>query len=179
MSVVQEETLSIRSADANDIDALREIGCATYRDHFSHVWSEAGIQRFMDADFSLEAIRATLDASSKQLWMIVTNDDGKVAGYAKLNWGTRDPILGLEGAELQKIYFRKSATGKGYGAAMLEHVFDVVRQRSNRRIWLDVLKINVGAQRFYAKAGFARLGEMPFKTDLAEVGMVVMARHLA
>jgi ribosomal protein S18 acetylase RimI-like enzyme len=80
---------------------------------------------------------------------------------------------------LQKIYFRKSATGKGYGAAMLEHVFDMVRHRSNRRIWLDVLKINVGAQRFYEKSGFARLGEMPFKTDRAEVGMVVMARELA
>ena len=179
MSVVQEETLTIRNADANDIDVLREIGRATYRDHFSHVWSEAGIQRFMDADFSLEAICATLDASSKHLWMIATDSDGKVAGYAKLNWGTRDPICGLEGAELQKIYFRKSATGKGYGAAMLDHVFDVVRQRPNQRIWLDVLKINVGAQRFYEQAGFARLGEMSFKTDLAEVGMVVMARELA
>jgi len=179
VSVVQEETLSIRSADANDIDVLREIGCTTYRDHFSHVWSEDGIRRFVDADFSAEAIRTTLAASSKHLWMIATDNDGKVAGYAKINWGMRDPILGLEGAELQKIYFRKSATGKGYGAAMLDRVFDLVRQRSNRRIWLDVLKINVGAQRFYEQAGFARLGEMPFRTDLAEVGMVVMARDLA
>ena len=179
MSEVLEETLSIRSADASDIDALREIGCVTYRDHFSHVWSEAGIQRFVDADFSLEAIRATLDASSKHLWMISSDMEGDAVGYAKLNWGTPDPILGLEGAELQKIYFRKSATGKGYGAAMLDHVFDLVRQRSNRRIWLDVLKINVGAQRFYEQAGFAKLGEMPFKTDLAEVGMVVMACDMA
>jgi len=177
--VVQEETLSIRSADTNDIDVLREIGCATYRDHFSHVWSEAGIRRFVDADFSAEAIRATLDAPSKHLWMIASDNDGKVAGYAKINWGTRDPILGLEGAELQKIYFRKSATGKGYGAAMLDHVFDLVQQRSNRRIWLDVLKVNIGAQRFYEQAGFAKLGEMPFKTDLAEVGMVVMACDMA
>lgn len=178
MSLAQEETLTIRSAGTNDIDELREIGCATCRDHFSHVWSEAGIQRFVDADFSLEAIRATLDASSKHLWMIATDGDGKVAGYAKINWGMRDPILGLDGAELQKIYFRKSVTGKGYGAAMLDHVFDLVHQRSSRRIWLDVLKINVGAQRFYERAGFARLGEIPFKTDRVEVGMVVMARDL-
>lgn len=179
MSVVAEETLSIRSADANDIDVLRQIGCATYRDHFSHVWSETGIQRFVDADFSLEAIHATLSESSKHLWMIASDAEGKVVGYAKINWGTRDPILGLEGAELQKIYFRKSVTGKGYGAAMLDRVFDRVRQQLNRRIWLDVLKINVGAQRFYEQAGFVRLGEMPFKTDLAEVGMVVMARDVA
>jgi len=178
VSVVQEETLSIRSADTNDVDVLREIGCATYRDHFSHVWSEAGMRRFVDADFSLEAIRSTLDASSKHLWMIAANMDGTVVGYAKINWRTRDPVFGLEGAELQKIYFRKSATGKGYGVAMLDHVFHLVRQQSNRRIWLDVLKVNVGAQRFYEQAGFARLGEIPFKTDLAEVGMVVMALDL-
>ena len=179
VSVVRQVVLNIRCAEAKDVEVLREIGNATYRDHFSHVWSEAGIRRFVDADFSIEAIRATLDESSKYLWMIAWETEGKVVGYAKLNWGTRDPILGREGAELQKIYFRKSATGKGYGAAMLDHVSDLVRQRSSRRIWLDVLKNNTGAQRFYEQAGFVRLGEMPFKTDLADVGMVVMARDSA
>lgn len=179
MSAVQQGTLDIRCAQANDIDVLREIGVATYRDHFAQVWSETGIRRFVDTDFSTEAIRKTLADSAKHLWLIARDSDGTVVGYAKLNWQTRDPILGREGAELQKIYFRKSETGKGYGAELLDHVFALVRRRSNRRIWLDVLKINKGAQRFYEQAGFARLGEMAFKTDLVEVGMLVMARDPA
>lgn len=167
--------LTIRRADANDVDVLREIGVATYRDHFAHVWSEAGIRRFVEADFSTEAISASLADPDKHVWLLASDADSRIVGYAKLNWDTRDPIHGQLGAELQKIYFRKSETGKGYGAALRDHVFDLVRQRSGQRVWLDVLKINVGAQRFYEQSGFVRLGEMPFKTDLAEVGMVVMA----
>ena len=179
MSVVQQDLLTqltIRRADANDVDALREIGVATYYDHFAHVWSEAGIRRFVDADFSTDAIRASLAEPAQHVWLIASDAADRVVGYAKLNWETPDPILGLAGAELQKIYFRKSETGKGYGAILRDHVFALVRQRSRQRVWLDVLKINVGAQRFYEQSGFVRLGEMPFKTDLGEVGMVIMAR---
>ena len=35
------------------------------------------------------------------------------------------------------------------------------------------------AQRFYESFGFRSLGEIPFSTDLAEIGMVVMCRDLS
>ena len=177
MPVLPLNSLTIRTADANDLELLCDIGEATYRDHFAHVWSEAGIRHFVERDFSAEAIAPTLASPLEHAWLIASDAGERVVGYAKLNWEMPDPILGQTGAELQKIYFRKSETGKGYGTVLRDRVFELVRQRPNRRIWLDVLKINVSAQRFYQRSGFVRLGEVPFKTDLADVGMIIMARE--
>lgn len=44
--------ITIREADSRDIDTLQAIGCATYREHFSSIWSAEGIQQFLDQDFS-------------------------------------------------------------------------------------------------------------------------------
>lgn len=45
-------------------------------------------------------------------------------------------------------------------------------------MWLDVLKTNSNARRFYEAYGFQEIGEIPFNTDLAEIGMVVMGLQL-
>lgn len=47
--------IHIREATNADIDTLREIGCETYREHFSTLWSPAGLQGFLDPDFSQRA----------------------------------------------------------------------------------------------------------------------------
>jgi ribosomal protein S18 acetylase RimI-like enzyme len=61
---------------------------------------------------------------------------------------------------------------------MLDAVIDRARQRGDRLIWLDVLKSNTGARAFYERHGFEAVGEIPFATDLREIGMWVMARAL-
>ncbi|WP_375373155.1 hypothetical protein [Pseudomonas hygromyciniae] len=44
---------------------------------------------------------------------------------------------------------------------------------------MDVLKTNSNAQRFYERFGFRALGEIPFSTDIAQIGMVVMGHDLS
>ena len=58
------------------------------------------------------------------------------------------------GAELQKIYFLKSAAGLGYGKQLLQFISDRAVQRGERLLWLDVLKSNANAQRFYEAVAF-------------------------
>ena len=60
---------------------------------------------------------------------------------------------------------------------LLKSVADLASRRCEL-LWLDVLKSNVGAQRFYANHGFQVLGEIPFSTDLMQSGMFVMVRLL-
>ena len=45
-------------------------------------------------------------------------------------------------------------------------------------VWLDVIKPNEAGVRFYERYGFARVGELPWATDLREVGKWVMVRRL-
>lgn len=170
------KSLQIRAAQLGDIEVVRNLGYESYLEHFSHLWTPQGIRRFLEADFSEPALRETLAAPARHLWLLAGEPERKPAGFARINWSMPDPVSGIEGAELQKIYFCKSAAGKGYGGALMQHIVECVRARACTRIWLDVLKTNVNAQRFYEKAGFRAIGELPFKTDMAEIGMIVMAK---
>ena len=169
---------TIRPAEPGDLATLQRVGEASYRDHFSGLWTPAGLDAFLAADFSAVALRATLATPEQHLWLLVFDELDRPVGYAKINWGTCDPISGLAGAELQKIYFLGACVGKGYGRALWARVVACIHARSWTRIWLDVLKSNSTARRFYERNGLRTLGELPFCTDRVEVGMVVMARDL-
>ncbi len=170
--------LSIREATKADLDALRHVGCETYRQHFAQIWSPAGLQAFLDQDFAPSVLQSSLESSDRYLWLIASDEDSRVVGFSKVNWSTPAPITGEMGAELQKIYFLKSAAGLGYGKQMLQFISDRAGQRGEHLLWLDVLKSNTNAQHFYEAVGFRTLGEIPFSTDLTEIGMVVMGLAL-
>ena len=170
--------LYIREATIADLDALRDVGCETYRQHFAQIWSPAGLQAFLDQDFAPSVLQSSLESSDRHLWLIASDEDSRVVGFSKVNWSTPAPITGEMGAELQKIYFLKSAAGLGYGKQLLQFISDRAVQRGERLLWLDVLKSNANAQRFYEAVGFRALGEIPFSTDLTEIGMVGMGLQL-
>lgn len=170
--------ISIRKATTADIDTLREVGCQTYREHFSTLWSPAGMHGFLEQDFSPSALRQSLELPGRHTWLIACDDQGKAVGFAKVNGAVPAPLTGEVGAELQKIYLLKSAAGLGYGKQLLQCVRDEVAQRGEQLLWLDVLKTNVSAQGFYEAFGFRRIGEIPFSTDLTDIGMVVMGLEL-
>jgi hypothetical protein len=99
------------------------------------------------------------------------------AGFAKLRLDR--PVPGDAtgtGVELQKIYVRRASVGSGLGAQLLAAAIDVARAAGEALIWLDVLKTNPGARRFYERHGFLVTGELPFASDLDEQGMWVMTR---
>ncbi len=113
------------------------------------------------------------------LWLIASDESGRVVGFSKVNWSTPAPLTGELGAELQKIYFLKSEAGRGYGKQLLHFICRRAIERGERLLWLDVLKTNSNARRFYEGFGFQEIGEIPFKTDRIEIGMVVMACELS
>jgi ribosomal protein S18 acetylase RimI-like enzyme len=170
--------LNIRAATKADLDSLRAVGCETYQAHFSTLWSPSGMQDFLEQDFSQDSLSRSLDLPDRHSWLIASDERGNPLGFSKVNWSTPAPITGELGAELQKIYFLKSAAGLGYGRQLLQVICDQAVQRRERLLWLDVLKSNLNAQRFYAGFGFRRIGEIPFSTDLVEIGMVVMGLEL-
>ncbi|MGK5044756.1 N-acetyltransferase family protein [Janthinobacterium sp. GB4P2] len=169
--------INIREAEITDLRALQEIGYQTYREHFSDIWSAAGISEFLDQDFSPSTLENSLN-SLKQVWLVASDESGKLVGFAKVNLSKPAPISGEVGLELQKIYFLKSEAGRGYGKQLLSYIHDLALEHRESLIWLDVLKTNLSARRFYAKQGFQERGEIPFQTDKVAIGMVVMVCQL-
>lgn len=174
----QQQPLHIHDAKHADLEVLQRIGCDTYREHFSGIWTPAGMQRFLSDDFSSENLTRSLAAPEQHLWLLAKDGAGNTQGFAKLNWNCRMPVGNKAGVELQKIYLLKSATGKGYGKQLLRAVCERALARQQPLLWLDVLKSNRAAQDFYSRFGFRNCGEIPFSTDLLEIGMHVMAYDL-
>ena len=171
--------ITIRQATIEDLHALREIGTSTYKEHFSQIWTTAGMQNFLDEDFSIHALEKSIKSPAHHCWLIALDEQNRAVGYSKVNWSKRIPLSTQAGAELQKIYFLKSQAGKGYGKQLLQFIHDAAQDRNQGSIWLDVLKSNSDAQRFYEHFGFRTLGEVPFSTDMAEIGMTVMCLDLS
>jgi ribosomal protein S18 acetylase RimI-like enzyme len=170
--------LMIRAATSADRDRLSRLGEATYRSHFTAIWSPARLEAYIAAEYGPAALERSLGGADGSLWLIAALADEPI-GFAKLNWERPLPIAGGgSGAELQKIYFDAARTGQGYGGSLLAAVIEQASCRGEPTVWLDVLKSNSGARAFYERHGFEVAGEIPFATDLREIGMWVMAREL-
>lgn len=170
--------LVIRRATPDDLSTVQQLGHATYVDHFADLWSAAGLQRFLAQDFASAALQASLADTRHHQWLLAFSADGEALGLSKTNWDQANPLTHSPGAELQKLYLRRSAVGQGIGERLLEALRHSANERGQRNLWLDVLRSNTRAQRFYARQGFRELGEIPFATDLNEIGMLVMLCEL-
>lgn len=165
----------IRIATVEDAGTLARLGRETYREHFASLWSDAGMRTFLDRDFSTEALHASL-ASSAHAWLIAGTDT-QTAAFAKLNWRRPEPLTGVIGTELQKLYCLAAATGHGHGSRLLAAALRLVAERDAGPLWLGVLDTNLGARRFYERHGFREVGVMPFATDLQSMRMIVMRQN--
>ena len=87
-------------------------------------------------------------------YFVVVEEDGQVVGGAG--------VAALEGGEpgvceLRKMYFLRSARGKGMGEALLRHCLDAARKMSYRSCYLETLSGMDQAIRLYTKLGFEPL----------------------
>jgi len=63
---------------------------------------------------------------------------------------------------LHQLYCAPAATGRGIGAALMEWALDEARGLGCDAVQLSVFSENFGAQRFYARYGFARIADIDF-----------------
>jgi hypothetical protein len=105
--------LMIRAATSADRDRLSRLGEATYRSHFTAIWSPARLEAYIAAEYGPAALERSLGGADGSLWLIAALADEPI-GFAKVNWERPLPIAGGgSGAELQKIYFDAARTGQG------------------------------------------------------------------
>ncbi len=81
----------------------------------------------------------------------VVEDDGKIVGGCGIDH--------LEGAdetvcELQKMYFLKSARGKGLGKIIIENCLAFAKENNYKNCYLETMEYMKAAQKLYAKSGF-------------------------
>jgi len=150
----------IRRAGAADAEALAAVGRETFIAAFGHLYPRTDLDAFL-ADAHTPALYAGWAAEpDTALWLV--EQEGRPVGYALAGpCSLPHPEVTPACGELKRIYLSQAAQGGGLGARLLGEVLGFL-ERPGRMIWLGVYSENFGAQRFYARHGFERVGDYYF-----------------
>jgi len=135
----------VRDADITPVCALaREI----WMQHYPGIITVKQIEYMLAQRYSPDAIRAQLQAG--EAWWVKLEVRGELCGFASYERGTEAQAM-----KLDKLYVHQLARGKGYGAALIDHVAKAARQQGMDKLYLQVNKYNRGSVAAYLRLGFA------------------------
>jgi ribosomal protein S18 acetylase RimI-like enzyme len=152
----------IRRAVPGDAEALAEIGARTFAETFGHLYPPQDLAGFLAEAYGLEAMRADLADPRKAAWLVERGD--QPIGYAQVGTcGLPHPEARPADGELKRLYFLKAWQGRGIGAGLFAETMAWLQREGPRDVWIGVWSENHGAQRFYARQGFEKVGEYGFR----------------
>jgi diamine N-acetyltransferase len=152
----------IRRAGSADAETLSRLGAQTFAETFAHLYPPADLVAYLAEAHGLERTRADLADPEKALWLVEA--EGEAIGYALA--GSCDlphPEVTAACGELKRIYLARAWQGSGLGARLFAETIAWLQRRGPRDVWIGVWSENHGAQRFYAREGFEKVGEYGFR----------------
>ena len=152
----------IRRAGSADAAALSAIGAATFAETFGHLYPPADLERFVKEAYSLARARVDLADRAKASWLVEA--DGEVVGFALAGpCGLPRREVTPSCGELKRIYLLKAWQNGGLGARLFAETIAWLQSQGPRAVWIGVWSENHGAQRFYGRHGFEKVGEYGFE----------------
>jgi ribosomal protein S18 acetylase RimI-like enzyme len=153
--------LEIRSCSTADLQALRDIGMATFRAAFETQNNPEDFLSYLEKAFSPEQLTSELQHPHMQFYFVFQGTE--IIGYFKLNTdsGQSEPEA-EDAAELERFYVLPEHIGGGLGSQMMQHIVDLVKSWNKSYLWLGVWEMNRDAIRFYERHGFVKYNEHPY-----------------
>jgi ribosomal protein S18 acetylase RimI-like enzyme len=170
--------LQIRLAIPVDAEIVALLGRITFTETFGHLFAEHAddLRAYLDHTFAVAKIRNSLGEPANRYWLGYLN--GLPIGYAKLKFPSLIHLLpNQEPAQLQKIYVLREFLSRSFGKRLLSAVLEDAAQRALDTLWLDVLKQNARAIRFYDREGFVPLGDDTYSIGAQTFEFHLMARR--
>jgi ribosomal protein S18 acetylase RimI-like enzyme len=152
----------IRRAIADDAAILAELGATTFTETFGHLYSAEDLQTFLAGSHSLDAWTRGLADHRRAVWIAAFADGtpiGFVAvGACKLPVENREPTAG----EIQQLYVLARHRNLRLGSRLMELGLEWLEVQGRAPLYIGVWSENLGAQRFYGRYGFSKVGEYGF-----------------
>jgi diamine N-acetyltransferase len=152
----------IRRALPDDAAVIAAIGARTFRETFAHLYDPQDLTDYLAEAHGLAQAQADLADPAKALWLVEAA--GEAVGYALA--GPCDlphPEVTASCRELKRFYLVAERQGGGIGGRLFAEVMGWMLAEGPRDLWIGVWSENFGAQRFYARHGFEKVGEYGFK----------------
>jgi len=170
--------LVLRPAVPADVAALSALGRDSFVAKFGDMYRAEDLHSFLEQVYTPTAVAADME-DPQQLYRLAERG-GQLAGYCKLGLagGWPEHARGRQLIELKQLYTDPALTGHGIGAALMDWALDEARARGADEMHLSVWSGNHGAQKFYARYGFAKIADITFMVGEQQDEEFLFARML-
>lgn len=152
----------IRRATIDDAAVLAKLGAETFTETFGHLYPPEDLQAFLASAHTPETWRQTLAKPKQAVWVAELADESMIGficvGPCKL------PVLAREATagEVQQLYVLARFHNLRLGTQLMDTGLNWLAAASQLPIYVGVWSENLGAQRFYGRYGFHKIGEYDF-----------------
>ena len=158
----------LRPAFVEDAQPLARLGRESFCAAFEHLYRPEDLSAFLEQVYA-PAVVAQEIADDACIHQLACDDSGHaeepaLIGFCKM----RAPSWYAEHSDaanpiaLGQLYTDPARTGEGIGAALMDWALAEARARGHDAVQLSVYSENHGAQRFYARYGFAKIADIGF-----------------
>lgn len=153
--------LTIRRATVADAQALSRIATRTFTETFGHLYPDEDLQSFVRDSYAVDKQAVILGHPDYAVWLL--ERDGEAVGHAAAGpCGLPHPQVRAGDGELKRLYVLNEAQNGGWGGKLFQAALDWLERDGPRTLWIGVWSQNLGAQRFYARHGFEKVGDYEF-----------------
>jgi ribosomal protein S18 acetylase RimI-like enzyme len=138
-------SIDIRPITPDDVPAIIGLARTTWLDAYAEIISPEQIDYMLAQRY--DHARLCLDTEDPQKWLHQAFLGGVLAGFAACEIHKGE-------FKLDKLYIHPNMQRKGIGAALVDHVAELARERGFSAMILAVNKQNEQAIRAYAQYGF-------------------------
>ena len=153
--------LAVRRATDKDAAELAHLGEATFTETWAHLYPPADSAAYVASAFTEKVCLAKLADSRMAYWLLNAEGEPAVgfalAGYYKLPVPNLEPSAG----ELRQLYVRAAYQKQRLGTLLFNAAVEWLEAHYSP-LYVGVWSENHGAQRFYGRHGFVKVGEYGF-----------------
>jgi ribosomal protein S18 acetylase RimI-like enzyme len=154
--------ISIERATSTDARTLSELGTATFMVAFGHLYRREDLDTFL-AQAHSEARYSTILANPNTAVWLARDTSGQALAYAVAGrCGLPVPDLEPDAGEIKRLYVRPPGQNSGLGSKLMHTMLDWLAAAGRDPLYVGVWSGNQGAQRFYQRYGFEKVGEYEF-----------------
>ena len=169
--------INIRPAEERDAASLAALAERTFRDTFAHVNRAEDIDAHCRKHYR-ESIQSA-EIRDPNRTTLVCDVQERLVAYGQLRWGgAPSSVVAARPAEIQRLYVDASWHGKGVAQALMASLLEAAVSGGADVAWLGVWEQNPRAIAFYAKSGFAVVGDHVFVLGTDPQRDLVLARRL-
>ncbi|WP_202844413.1 GNAT family N-acetyltransferase [Luteimonas saliphila] len=168
-------SVAIRRATAEDAGTLSTLAARTFTESFGHLYPPQDLADFLREAYAVERQHLILSHPDYAVWLLECDAcpeqgrRGEAIGHVAAGpCGLPHPEVAPGDGELKRLYLVRGMQGGGHGSRLMDAAMDWLLRDGPRTLWVGVWSENPGAQRFYARYGFGKVGEYLFRVGATQ-----------